>query len=654
MRWLKLSSFLLLGPLVWLSLSTTAFAFEGWLPITPEDLTMKSYAKAPGAAAIVLYRQIDRVDTGNSPHEFHYERIKILTEEGRKYADVEVPFNEFEVALNLSGLRGRTIHPDGKEVEFDGKVFDKTIEKTRDYKIRARTFTLPDVHAGDIIEYQYNLDLNERYFFDSKWILSSELLTRDAKFSLKPSGDYALRWSWPAGLPEGTAPPKSNDLLHVIAMETHNIPALPIEEFMPPLNTLQMRVEFSYSQGALESDPVKFWKNFGKKENSAFEGFISHHGDLQAEASSVVSPSDSQEAKARKLYARVQQIKNLSFERQKTAAEEKRDKEKENKNANDVLKQGSGYARQINWLYIGLARAAGLEATSVLVSGRSQFFIDQRLMNSRQLNDDVVKLKLDGKDVYVDPSDKFAPFGVIGWSATSAPGLALDRDGGTWIRTDNPISSENRIIRTANLKLADEGSLEGTLTVTYVGLSALTVRTEQRDEDDTAHKEFLEDSVKEIVPVGIEVELTNKPDWKTSSPQFVAEYKLKVPGWAASAGRRALVGMGLFSGREKHMFEHADRVNNIYFHYPYRYEDDVTITLPEHWAVTSTPPPSDQDGKAIAYVLKAEAGKGTIHISRTLRMDVIAVDLKNYGILRQFFQIVRTGDEQQAILQPGT
>ncbi len=53
---------------------------------------MTSEPQAPGAPAIILYRQVDRDDNIHTPHEDNYFRIKILTEEGRKHADVEIPF----------------------------------------------------------------------------------------------------------------------------------------------------------------------------------------------------------------------------------------------------------------------------------------------------------------------------------------------------------------------------------------------------------------------------------------------------------------------------------------------------------------------------------------------------------------------------------
>ncbi len=83
---------------------------------------MTSEPLAPGAAAVILYRQVDRDDNGKTSHEDNYIRIKILTEEGRKNADVEIPF--IKGGDDVIRVRARTIRPDGSVAEFDGKVFE--------------------------------------------------------------------------------------------------------------------------------------------------------------------------------------------------------------------------------------------------------------------------------------------------------------------------------------------------------------------------------------------------------------------------------------------------------------------------------------------------------------------------------------------------
>jgi len=47
-----------------------------WLPVSPEELQMKSEPKAPTASAIFLYRQLDRDDI--AADESIYARINVL------------------------------------------------------------------------------------------------------------------------------------------------------------------------------------------------------------------------------------------------------------------------------------------------------------------------------------------------------------------------------------------------------------------------------------------------------------------------------------------------------------------------------------------------------------------------------------------------
>jgi hypothetical protein len=161
-----------------------AKAFESIPQIAPEELKMTSEPLAPGAPAIILFRKVDRDDSDSSTRQDEFFRIKILTEEGRKYADIEIPF--FKERQNISNIKGRTIRPDGSIAETKLQVFEKNLVKGKGVKYLAKTFTMPDVQVGSIIEYSYTLTLNENYVFDSHWILSNELFTKRAQFSLKP------------------------------------------------------------------------------------------------------------------------------------------------------------------------------------------------------------------------------------------------------------------------------------------------------------------------------------------------------------------------------------------------------------------------------------------------------------------------------------
>jgi hypothetical protein len=301
-----------------------------------------------------------------------------------------------------------------------------------------------------------------------------------------------------------------------------------------------------------------------------------------------------------------------------------------------------------------MVRAAGFEAYGVWASERGHYFFNSKLMDPTKLNANVVLVKLNGKDFYYDPGAAFTPFGLLTWPETGVQGLRLDKDGGSWVRTTLPEASASRIERKASLKVSETGDIEGKLTVTFTGLEAMRRRVDKRNDDDADRKKSLEDEVKDYIPVGSEVDLLNKPEWASSSPLLVAEFNLKIPGWIAGAGRRALCPVGVFSGTEKHLFDHASRVHPIYFEFPRVKSDDVTIELPPGWQVTGIPIAQDQNGHVITYTLKVENNNGVLHINRKLSVDVLLLETKYYTALRDFFQAVKTGDEEQIVLQPGS
>src|SRR5258708_1231756 len=283
---------------------------EDWLPISPEELRMTSEPHAPGASAILLYRQADRDDNG--PTETNYARSKMLREEGGKFADGEIPF--YKGAENVRAIHARTIHSDGSIVDFNGTIYDKPIIQARAVKLLAKTFTMPDVQVGSIIEYRYKHDFESDYVFNSNWVLSQDLFTKYAKFSLDPYRRFTMRYSWPVGLPPDTAPPKEEH--GKIRLETHDVPAFVTDEHIPPQNDLKFRVDFIYIADIYanpEKDPKVFWKKYGKRSYGLVDDFVDKRRAIADALEQIVAPGDSPEDKLHKIYERTQQLRTTSF-----------------------------------------------------------------------------------------------------------------------------------------------------------------------------------------------------------------------------------------------------------------------------------------------------------------------------------------------------
>lgn len=614
--------------------------------VTPEELKMTAEPLAPGAPAIILYRQVDRNDSSAAPYEDTFVRIKILTDEGRKYADVQIPYDKGS-GTRISKLSARTIHADGSVSEFKGTPFEKEIVKARGWKYMTKTLALPDVQVGSVMEVSYRQEFYGYTDFP-RWILTDELFTKRAQFSLFPTDKWALSWTG-YRLPNGTPAPKESD--KVLRLEVSNIPAFDVEDYMPPPFEVASLVEFTYLWDS-EKDVTKYWKNRSKDWNQVVDDFMNRRRAMEHAVSEIVSPGDSPELKAQKIFERVQKLRNLTWERKKTEQEYRRDKQKDNLTVQDVWGHGYGENDDLNWLFLALVRAAGLEAYPVWASDRYYYFFQNSQRNDRKLLHPIVVLKINGQNVFCDAGTPFLGYAMLPWYETAVPGLRLGKDGGEWITTPAPASANSRVVRSATLSLAENGDLSGKLTVTFTGLKATELRTDDRDQDETHRKKGLEDEVKSYIPVAAEVELINKPDWTSSSPPLIAEFNINVSGWGSSAGKKAILPAGLFTASEKTQFQRVQRVHPIYFHYPYQVEDDIRIRLPAGWQISSVPNPATLEGNVVSYAFKSEADKDTVHINRKLSIDALLLAQKSYPVLRAFFQSVRVADEGQVLLVP--
>ncbi len=106
---------------------------------TPEELQMTQDPKAPGAAAVYLYRE----ETTDDNLHFHtyYVRIKVLTEKGKELATVHIPYERS--AFKITNIEGRTIHSDGAIIPLTAKPSDLTDVKAAGYQVNTIVFTLP-------------------------------------------------------------------------------------------------------------------------------------------------------------------------------------------------------------------------------------------------------------------------------------------------------------------------------------------------------------------------------------------------------------------------------------------------------------------------------------------------------------------------------
>jgi hypothetical protein len=629
------------------ALSSPAPAGEDWQPIDPADLALKDNPKAPGADAMILYR--DSMVDAHESSDIEYLRIKIFTQAGTKRADVEIPF--VKGFNDIRDIRARTIRPDGTVVNFEGKPFEKTVVKVTGLKYLAKTFTLPDVQPGCLIEYKYRDQYDPNLYINSEWTIQGELFTRMARFAVKPDQGPAPLYYRSYHLPTNVVPQRQSNGWY--SLEVHDLPGVDDEAYMPPLKSLQARVEFYYRSAAEpeKETPEAFWKRIGKSWNETLDRYVDKKGALAADVSRTISPGDPPETKLRKIYARVEQIRNLNMEDEKTEKEEKAEKLKLNMNVEDVLKRGYGGSRQINYTFVGLLRAAGFDATALFVAPRSGDMFRPEMRDTGQLDADLVWVHAGTKDYFLDPGARFYGFGFLPWYEFSTWGIRVNKEGGTLTQTPDLPSAGSTIVRNADVAMDDEGSVSGKLLVDFTGLEGAARRHDGRDEDEAGRKKSLQDEIKGWLPSGSAVEITTLANWDNIEEPLHVEGTVKVPGVGTSAGRRMLVPAELFQAGQTKAFQSEKRVNPIYFNHPFEEVDDLKFSLPSGFKPDVLPPAAAVKPGPVSYEIAVESKGDHVEVTRHLVINGTSFAVKAYPAFRNFFNSVKTNDEVQIVLQ---
>jgi Domain of Unknown Function with PDB structure (DUF3857)/Transglutaminase-like superfamily len=658
---------LVLLPLFALMLWASPGWAADWPAVTPQDLQMTDLPQQRGAPAVILLRE----EVANDPQNYHsvYMRIKILTEAGRRYADVEIPY--LRRSFKIDSISGRTMHADGSIVMFDGKVFDKMVVKERrgrgEVRVHVKSFTLPDVQVGSILDFRYSIRYDDHQFFAPEWIVQQDLFQKSASFKFIPySGELIMAHgrvgrgtAWTAYLPSGVKPEwhrlltsslaTSRTATQYIDLSLNDVPSLIEEPFMPPAGMLRYRVQFYYT---IDRTAEVFWKEEGKFWSKDVEKFLDRKSGIEEAVGKTVLASDTPEQKVRKIYALVTGLENQSYRPKREEQEEKVIGLKPNEGVEDVLRQHSGGHDDLNRLMVAMVRAAGIPAFMMWVPSRDETFFQPELMSTHQLDAEIVIVQLGGKDVFLDPGTKFCPYGLLDWRYSDSKGLRQSANKSTEI-AESPIPdyTKAQILRLAQVQLSDDGKVEGTIKIGYYGLEAMKRRQKAYVTDAEGRKKMLEDEIRSWLPGNSDVELVGTPNWDDTEPHLATEFKISSP-LAVGAGKRWLLPVHLFQVNEKPVFSSSTRVNPIYFWYLTRQIDEVHITLPASFEVESLP---SSDSIKLDYAVYSTTQKqesaNSILARRDLVMGGLAFPTNLYKEIRDFYDKVKAGDDQQLIVK---
>ncbi len=611
-------------------------------PPNPDELKMTSDPKAPGADAV--YLDFEENDSDARQSHNYYARIKVLTEKGKEAATVEIPY--YGGAYSIGSVSGRTIHPDGTIVPLNVKPEDLLVVKTDEARLQKKVFTMPSVEVGSVLEFTYQLRENAQFYwhFARDWDVQQKYFIHKAHFFFEPWQDAYMIY-WPH-LPPGA--PVKVDVAGRFTLDITDVPPLPDEGWMPPIESLRYRVLFYFGR---VSSADEFWSAQAKVWSKDIDHFAEPTKTLNDAVAGLVSPSDGDLVKAQKLYAAVEALDNTDYTRRKSESERHELKLKAVKRAEDTWTQKSGNSNEIALLYLSMLRAAGLTAYATTVVDRKHAIFDPSYLSLDQLNITLVILSTGGKEILLDPGEKMCPFGTVNWRHSGAEGLRQSAGGPGRAETPLQTFGSNTIKRTGEIAIDPHGAITGTLQIVMTGQEALLWRQWALEVDPVEVKKQFDSSLEEIVPQGVEAHVDHFLGLDQPDSLLMAVVKVSGTPGAGTAKRLILPGF-FFETREHEPFVNQERrLEPVDMQFASQVSDQLIYNLPQGAAVEGAP----QDAKVswenhAIYIVKSKSDPGQITIARVLARAFTLAKPEEYEDLRGFYQKVAAADQGQLVL----
>jgi hypothetical protein len=673
---------------------------------TKEELSMTSDPKAPGAAAVYLYRE----EVVDDPHHFRkvYVRIKILSEKGKELATVPITYQR-NFVINITGdnssrsssgssnhwdapsvnhtgedtganpdligghneisaIEARTIHPDGTVVPLTGAPADLLKVRKGSSQFNEMTFNLPSVEVGSILEYRYQVRY-DRFQEAPEWQVQQPYFVHKAHYVFTPDEQFLPSHNGVNGgagvsnrvlygvngqiltdirsvavLPPGKT--VKQDGMGNYFVDFTDIPAIPNEPYAPALAEMIYHINFFYT---FTPNAKEFWQKEMQAWMKDVDRYTAPTAQIKSAANEAVSGSDSPLEKAKKLYALVQKLENRDAS---SGSPSIATDWVPQGNVETVLEHKSGSSEQLAFLYLSLARAAGLSARPERIVSRDRRTFAAELQDTTQLDYILIGVAVDGKEITLDPGEKMAPFQTLYWAHAGAGGVALMANGKVeTIITPLQDNRENTAIQVGSLNVSPEGAVSGTLRVGFIGQQALRWRQLALQTNPDVMKQQLENAIATQVPDGIQAHIERIAGLDDSSKQLVAVVQV-TGSFAGRAGKHLVLPRLFFDSKAVNPFPADDsRTLPVDMHYPAQEQEQITYVFPSGYALEGAPQDASMKWEENAsYQLRSKVTADSIVTARVLARGFTMIDAKEYGPLRDFYQKVAESDRQQIAL----
>jgi hypothetical protein len=290
-----------------------------------------------------------------------------------------------------------------------------------------------------------------------------------------------------------------------------------------------------------------------------------------------------------------------------------------------------------------------------LLPDRSKRFFDRNVQIPGALPVSTIAVRVGESWQFFNPGVRYVNTGMSHWQQEGVDALIVDQSP-TWVMTPISTPEKSRETRVATLKLDEDGTLEGDVTVEYSGHLAI-FRKEQNDDDSpNQREETLKKAVKNRLSTA---ELTNIVIENVTDPTkpFVYKYHVRIPEYAQRTGKRLFLQPNYFEKGSAPFFASGARKYSVYFHFPWSEEDKVTITLPKGYAPDNADAPVSIDVRGICHHgvrMGLSKDGSTLMYTRSFffgNEKILLFPVQGYSEIKRLFDAINKSDNHTIALK---
>lgn len=584
-----------------------------WKPIDPALLSATKPKLDPAAAAETIFWDV-YVHDDNAGNNYlnhiveNYVRIKLYTAQGvEQYGNIEIPYASAQ-RMSLIDLAARTITPAGKMIEVPTKAMtDQMVEKTGRSKVNVRSFAMPGLEAGAVIEYRWTEVYSE---YVPRYVvlpMQREIPSWEITYHVRPfaGGNFAERMrSYPFNCAPSRWEPVRGDARHLNYVWTRvvDVPAFTPEPYMAAEDDVKAWVLIFYTPTSKEK-PESYWPGMGKEMAGKFRSGVKANDEMKKLALSLTANAPTAREKAAAIAAWTQtNLKNVFYPATGITNEDRSEffkKLKDGHNSTDTFRSKMGTPEHLQAVFYAMAEAAGLNPVYVRAGSANSAMFRPDMMDPYLLDNRLVGIKEGEQYHFFNPGIPFLPPGMLDWDEQGQPAVVADSKNAKLMML--PVSSpeESTRHRRAQLKVSEKGALSGTIEITYTGHYAVNEkRWLQNHLGEAATVEFqkyLEGSMPGAQIQDLKLQGLDQP-----MAPLKASFTVEMPSYAQRTGKRLLLPASPFHVGATPRFPAATRKYQIYFRNAFRELDEVEMNYPENFELEDGEMPGMLDFGAVA------------------------------------------------------